>query len=116
MLNRAKVMHALQHIEDALFHDISDEIRTAREVWERITHDATFIHKIRACDMPLPLPQWEGDLGIVVPINPLTSPYTILGVDGSQIYPDKHQGSACFLINIGTVLLSYGQPGKGVHL
>lgn len=116
MLNRAKVMHALRHIEDALFHDISDEINHARELWERITHDPTFIHKIRACDIPLPLPLWEGDLGDSISIEPKMGPYTILGVDGSQIYPDKHQGSSCFLINVGSVLVSYGQPGKGVHL
>jgi hypothetical protein len=116
MLNRAKVMYALRHIEDTLFHDISDEIQRAREVWERITKDPTFIHKIRACDIPLPLPLWDGDLGASIAINPKIGPYTILGVDGSQIYPDKHQGSSCFLINIGTVLLSYGQSGKGVHL
>lgn len=116
MLNRAKVMHALQNIEDALFHDISDEIERARQTWERITQDPLFIHKIRACDIPLPLPLWEGDLGASIPIEPYIGPYTILGVDGSQIYPDKHQGSTCFLINIGSVLLSYGQPHKGVHL
>ncbi len=116
MLNRAKVMYALQSIENALFHDISDEIMRAREVWERISRDATFIHKIRACDIPLPLPLWDGELGVSIPIEPKMGPYTILGIDGSQIYPDKHQGSMCFLINIGSVLVSYGQPGKGVHL
>jgi hypothetical protein len=116
MLNRAKVMSALRHIQDDLFHDISDEINCAREVWERITKDATFIHKIRACEIPLPLPLWDGDLGEAIAIDPKIGPYTILGVDGSQIYPDKHQGSTCFLINIGSVLVSYGQPGKGVHL
>lgn len=116
MLNRAKVMHALQNIEDALFHDISDEVDRARQAWERITQDPLFIHKIRACDIPLPLPHWDGDLGASIPIEPYAAPYTILGVDGSQIYPDKHQGSTCFLINIGSVLLSYGQPHKGVHL
>lgn len=116
MLNRAKVMHALQNIEDALFHDISDEIERAREIWERITQDPIFIHKIRACDIPLPLPDWDGYLGSCIQLEPYSGPYTILGVDGSQIYPDKHQGSTCFLINIGSVLLSYGQPHKGVHL
>ncbi len=116
MLNRAKVMHELQRIEDSLFHDISEEINCAREVWERITQDSTFIHKIRACDIPLPLPLWDGYLGASIPIDPKMGPYTILGVDGSQIYPDKHQGSTCFLINIGSVLLFYGQPGKGVRL
>lgn len=116
MLNRAKVMYALQHIEDALFHDISDEINAARAVWDRITQDPTFIHKIRGFEIPLPIPLWEGDLGVSIPVEQKIGPYTILGVDGSQIYPDKHQGSTCFLINVGSVLVFYGQPGKGVRL
>lgn len=116
MLNRAKVMYALRHIEDALFHDISDEIDCARQIWERITNDPTFIHAIRACEIPLALPLWEGELGASIPIAHPMGPYTILGIDGSQIYPDKHQGSTCFLINIGSMCVSYGQPGNGVWL
>ena len=46
MLDRAKVMYALQRIENGLFHDISDEISCARAVWQEIAHDVTFIHKV----------------------------------------------------------------------
>lgn len=116
MLNRAKLMHALQHIENSLFHDISDEINLVKEVWNLIKNDATFVHRVRACEVPLPLPLWTGQLDVSIPIEHPMGPYTILGVDGSQIYPDKHQGSSCFLINIGSMLVSYGQPEKGVHL
>lgn len=34
--------------------------------------------------------------------------YTVLGVDGSQVYPDPHmQGLSCFLLNTGGCLLRY---------
>jgi hypothetical protein len=33
--------------------------------------------------------------------------YQALSVDGSQVYPDRHQGTACCLINIGTVAIEY---------
>lgn len=40
--------------------------------------------------------------------------YTAISVDGSQIYPDRHQGTGCFLINIGSVTLSYAIQSKPV--
>ncbi|MFH1570729.1 MAG: DNA double-strand break repair nuclease NurA [Gemmatimonadota bacterium] len=33
---------------------------------------------------------------------------TVAATDGSQIYPDRHEVSPCYLINIGYVLLHYG--------
>src|SRR5918996_2884951 len=36
---------------------------------------------------------------------------TVLGVDGSQIEPDHHEGLAAFLLNVGTVVLEYGPAG-----
>lgn len=33
---------------------------------------------------------------------------TVIATDGSQIFPDRHELSACYLINIGTVALHYG--------
>jgi NurA domain. len=39
----------------------------------------------------------------------LPQSYRILATDGSQIDVDRHQLSRCYLINIGRVLLEYGQ-------
>ena len=33
---------------------------------------------------------------------------TAVATDGSQIFPDRHELSACYLINIGSVVLHYG--------
>jgi hypothetical protein len=35
---------------------------------------------------------------------------TVIGVDGSQIEPDHHEGLAAYLLNVGTVVLHYGEP------
>ena len=43
-------------------------------------------------------------------------PYSVTGIDGSQIYPDKHQGTTCYLLNIGTVQLFYGGAPQRVIL
>ncbi len=47
-------------------------------------------------------------------INPPARPSTIsiAATDGSQIFPDRHEISACFLINIGYILLHYGTGEK----
>ena len=39
----------------------------------------------------------------------------IVLVDGSQIYPDRHQQFSCFLINSGTVVMSYMAAGSAVQ-
>jgi|YNPNPStandDraft_1061719.scaffolds.fasta_scaffold27174_2 hypothetical protein len=45
-----------------------------------------------------------------IPPPPCPHPHTVLATDGSQIFPDRHEGTACYLINIGRVVLPYGQP------
>jgi hypothetical protein len=37
---------------------------------------------------------------------------SIAATDGSQIFPDRHEVSSCYLINIGYVLLHYGTGDK----
>ena len=48
--------------------------------------------------------------GIDPPDRPST--ISIAATDGSQIFPDRHEISACFLINIGYILLHYGTGEK----
>ncbi|MBT5872177.1 MAG: DNA double-strand break repair nuclease NurA [Candidatus Latescibacteria bacterium] len=33
---------------------------------------------------------------------------TVLATDGSQLFPDRHEISSCYLINVGTVVIHYG--------
>lgn len=48
--------------------------------------------------------------GIDPPARPST--ISIAATDGSQIFPDRHEISSCFLINIGYILLHYGTGEK----
>jgi NurA domain len=43
------------------------------------------------------------------PINTTPYSHTVLGTDGSQITPSHHEIAYCYLINVGRVLLHYGQ-------
>jgi len=42
------------------------------------------------------------------PPPPLPDSFTVLAADGSQIDVDRHRAARCYLINIGSVALSYG--------
>ena len=33
---------------------------------------------------------------------------TLLATDGSQLFPDRHEVSSCYLINVGTIVIHYG--------
>ncbi|NBP01331.1 MAG: DNA double-strand break repair nuclease NurA [Proteobacteria bacterium] len=114
MLHRVKLLQELELVSDQLFLDLSDQVNTARTIWDRMVNDAELPFKIAACQMPWPLPLWQGQLDLVVNVKPHDKPYQLLSVDGSQVYPDKHQGTSCFLINIGTVELQYATGKKGI--
>ncbi|PIE33277.1 hypothetical protein CSA56_12475 [candidate division KSB3 bacterium] len=47
-----------------------------------------------------------------LPIRPKR--LTAIATDGSQIFPDRHELSACHLINIGTVILHYGSGERPI--
>lgn len=109
MLDRGKLMKELRQHADKLFIADSYNYERARQVWQEIACDGAFIHKIKGADVPWALPTWEGQLDGTHTIQGNMVPfYQAASIDGSQVYPDRHQGSGCFLINIGVVSIKYG--------
>lgn len=53
-------------------------------------------------------------LDLHVPLPPLPPEYTVVASDGSLIEPDRHGAAYYYLINIGSVVLRYGQRPKAV--
>lgn len=47
-----------------------------------------------------------------IPVLPCPQPHTVMATDGSQIFPDRHEVAACYLINVGRVALPYGQSRR----
>lgn len=108
MLNRTKVLRELQAVSDKLFLDLSKQQDVARKAWIELSEDLLFQQKCKAASLPWPVPTWQGKPNISFPVSSSNQDYQVVSVDGSQIYPDKHQGISCFLLNIGTVVLRYG--------
>jgi len=108
MLDRPKLLSEIQKLADALFVDRSREHNIVLEAWRTLSADETFAHKAACCTTPWPLPTWHGNPNTAIPIKAPSSPYELFSVDGSQVYPDRHQNIGCFLINTGEVTLRYG--------
>ncbi len=115
MLNRVKVACELERISDKLFPDFSQEFDGIRAVWHIIANDPLFAHRVQGVSAPCLIPTWSGKLQDQVAVAQDMRRYCVLGMDGSQIYPDRHEGTSCFLINIGAVHLNYGVGPKAVE-
>lgn len=52
---------------------------------------------------------WVESPGAQLAVKPQQHPYTVIGIDGSQIYPDRHEGIRCALVNTAAVTFTYGE-------
>lgn len=116
MLNREKLLGQLDHVGKNLFLQFAKEQDIAQKVWNSIKDDEQLCLKVHERKYSLLLPKWTGCLGWSKKIAATVNDYTVLAVDGSQIYYDKHQGPACYLINIGSILLQYSSVISSVQL
>ena len=116
MLNRIQLMQKLEEIAPNLFVDDSEAYKFVQAIWQKLCADPLLAQKLRTANVSWPLPSWQGELGAVVDIVPQVKQYCLVSVDGSQIYPDRHYGLSCYLINVGQVVLRYGGHEKPVQL
>lgn len=101
-------------MEKHLVASSSQTLSDLQKSWEMIRKDDQIAILLRSRKWPLLICDWQGILGQSLPIVACQHPYSVLAVDGSQIYYDKHQGPACYLINTGSVLLRYGVETSSV--
>jgi len=117
MLDRLKLVIELHKVAGQLFTDPGPSYHLAQDIWRLICKDQTFLCKVRQVhNAPWPVPLWQNDLGAIIPIQKIEQQYVALSVDGSQIYPDRHNILSCCLINTGSVVVPYNIPGKRVQL
>ncbi|BAY87575.1 hypothetical protein NIES267_70990 [Calothrix parasitica NIES-267] len=91
--NRQRLQLGMKHLEYAF--DNQDELVKLQQKWrDRILFaNATPVEPLHTC------------IDIMVP--PKT--HTVIATDGSQIAPNHHEIAYCYLLNIGRVVLHYGQ-------
>ena len=113
MLNRDKLAKSIESVVSKLFPDLSDSSEIAKKIWQEISSDNAFPHKVLASHSSFLIPSWNGNLADGFDVFDKAEEYTVIAVDGSQIYPDRHvSGVGCFLINAGGCVLRYAKESS----
>ncbi len=110
MLDRVKLFSEVNRVAEELFIDDSDAFKKLHADWQKLCADSLILQKIKTAHVSWPLPSWQEKLDGAIDIQDIST-YHVASVDGSQIYPDRHMGVSCYLVNTGTVVFHYdGRP------
>lgn len=108
MLDRLQVAKQIEAQAARLFVDTSASHTQARALFAAMAADHVFFQTALSIPASQQLPEWVELLDASHAVGRVNNAYTVIAVDGSQIYPDRHVGAAYYLLNIGSVVLRYG--------
>ncbi len=108
MLDRVKVLHQVSKQMPSIWKNSLQEVQRARSVWQRLLADTQFLNKL----MQLTGIRCNDVFDRFFQLFAHDHPYSVYSVDGSQIYPDRHRGLSCGLINIGSVWFEYEELSR----
>ncbi len=109
MLDTLKIIKELERALPDLFLEIADELLQTEQLFAWLQAHPEVVAELKKLQTPYPVPGWEGALDQVFEVNRHPHPYAVVATDGSQIYPDKHQGVPCYVLNSGTAQFIYGE-------
>ncbi|MEL7507003.1 MAG: DNA double-strand break repair nuclease NurA [Cyanobacteria bacterium J06554_1] len=72
-------------------------------------HQAHLIDQLQTNNLGFAVAEPVEPLDTRVQISPAPEAHTVIATDGSQINPSHHEIAYCYLLNIGRVVLHYGQ-------
>ncbi|HEY9880872.1 MAG TPA: DNA double-strand break repair nuclease NurA [Leptolyngbyaceae cyanobacterium] len=115
MLDLMKIAQQMQGISQHLTQE-AEAARRRVAIADQLIQRA----KLHQVDLIRQRQQWCDRMGFAVaqPIEPLDTrillhaapeAHTVLATDGSQIAPSHHEIAYCYLLNIGRIILHYGQ-------
>lgn len=116
MLHKQKMMQLLHSYIPHVFKTADTQYKKAFELFMQLLSDQTVQEKVTLMRSLHKLPSWLEPLEATHFITPQTTQYRVLSTDGSQIYPDRHQGFTCYLINIGVVDITYQPHNSSIYL
>ncbi|HTM06379.1 MAG TPA: DNA double-strand break repair nuclease NurA [Patescibacteria group bacterium] len=115
MLDRIRLISEIERNVHWLFAQETLPVAHILKEWALLSNDENFLQKIiNFSDSPWPVPLWNGPINDVIAIETGEKTYCIISVDGSQVYPDRHIKSSCFLLNIGIVIFEYKSEASSV--
>ncbi len=115
MLDRANIFNQLQTliVQSGPRQPAIDQAWTA---WLAAVERGAALRELLASrQWPFPVPSWYEALDTTYTVQPFAKDYGIVGVDGSQIYPDRFYSNVdCFVINTGGISVAYQKPQSTV--
>ncbi len=110
MLDTLKIIQQLEESLPKLFSEMQDEQSSMKLLFSWLQEHPEALEILK--DSAFPMPSWEGTLDQVFEVKRREHPYGVVATDGSQIYPDKHQGVPCYVLNTGIAQFRYGTTSK----
>jgi hypothetical protein len=107
MLDRLQVLRQIEAQSDQLWSDTSALYAYARVLFQKMAADNVFFTTSSSIPLSQQLPQWLEPFDAMHSISTHAGAYTVIAVDGSQIYPDRHYGASYYLLNLGGAVLRY---------
>ena len=111
MLDR-RSLHQLLSTRTVSLVDDRPLFSTLTKLWQTFLVEPTKVYQ----DTRTPLAIYDAQLSTQAIIETLQEPVTIIGVDGSQIYPDRHEGTMLGLIQTAAVAITYQRPVSGMFI
>lgn len=107
MVNHAKIIELLHKSREQLLQHENNSFELLVPIIQDMAADNNFMDFINSShDVPICIEKTP--FNYAKDVFFYKEPYTALGVDGSQVYPDRHSGISCFLLHIGSILIEYG--------
>jgi len=103
MLDRNAVVRKLNDLVPNIVVNINQELKVLKDCLTWLNDNNKNVDEL----FKIGEVYWADKIDQAVKLKTWEKPYHIVGVDGSQIYPDRHRGINCFLLNIGFAEFSY---------
>ncbi|MEM6254175.1 MAG: DNA double-strand break repair nuclease NurA [Cyanobacteria bacterium P01_D01_bin.156] len=113
MLDLSKIAQQMQGISHHLARE-AEAAKTRIAIATKLLHQARLEHphlveQLHSNEIGFTAAEPVEPLDTRVAIKPAPESHTVMATDGSQINPSHHEIAYCYLLNIGRIVLHYGQ-------
>jgi len=108
MLDNQEIFRKLHELIPHIILTTNDELTILQKVLLWLKNNSTKLNELfNNSEL-----SWLDTIDTTHQLEGWEKPYNILGIDGSQIYPDRHYGINCFLLNIGFAEFNYNDHSR----
>ena len=113
MLDLSKIAQQMQGISNHLARE-AEAAKTRIAIATQLLHQARLeqshlVDQLHSHEVGFTVAEPVEPLDTRVPIKSAPDAHTVIATDGSQINPSHHEIAYCYLLNVGRIVLHYGQ-------